>query len=159
MLTQNNKCTQIHKHLQRFSKNFLFYFQNSRPLEVLRSFYTSLLNHTAHVFFISEQIQVYSDSNCPEPGLYNNAKSLGSEMQSFMCSLLYTTRTLQCDSDEDDTFDVSTEQILNEEFSDHSVCSRREFRDCQTIRSTVDLLRELNNYLQNTVLDNSDCWK
>ena len=121
-----------------------FYFQNGSPLEGLRSFYIPLLNHTAYVFFISEQTKVYShDHTCTNPGLYENSKSLATEMQTVMCAFRYCMANLADDDEEEDMVETSTNQILSEELSDHSECSKRAFRDCQTIRSTVEYLREL----------------
>lgn len=154
----NNEKLMLNSIRQGFYKRNLLYIflllQDSSPLDVLRLFYTSLLNHTAHVYFISEQIERHSqDETCNSPGFSNNAKSLASEMRGLMCALRLCTLTLEKESDEDDSFKDSTDQILNEELTDQPLCSRRSVRDCQTVGSTVTLLRELSSYLQNTVLD------
>ncbi|GFY42132.1 uncharacterized protein TNIN_781 [Trichonephila inaurata madagascariensis] len=48
---------------------------NSTPAEVLRMFYTSLLNHTAHVYFLSAQLERYAGEMCNSEGLPENARA------------------------------------------------------------------------------------
>ncbi|XP_035216075.1 uncharacterized protein LOC118189565 isoform X2 [Stegodyphus dumicola] len=128
---------------------------SSETKEVLLAFYTSLLNHTAHVYFMSDQMQQHSsDETCNSADLATSAKSLASHMRELMCVLRLCTLALQDEPDEDDDFhfEESTSQILNEQLIDQPLCSRRSVRDCQTVGSTVTLLREFSSYLQKTRL-------
>lgn len=126
---------------------------NKHSYEVLRLFYPSLLHHTARIYFILEQLRSYSsDSTCHNEGLSTSAKSLASDMRQLICDLRVSTLVLEQKSDKKDPFNDATDLILNEQFEDQPICSKRLLRDCQTIRSTETLLEQLSNYLQNNVI-------
>ncbi|XP_015914695.1 uncharacterized protein [Parasteatoda tepidariorum] len=128
---------------------------NTDPIEVLRMFYTSLLNHTAHVYFICEQLQKHpSDESCNTADLLVSAKSLSAHMRELMCILRFSLIAIpeEVDEENDSYLSDSTSQILNEMLMDQPLCSRRSVRDCQTMTSTVKLLTELTTYLQGTEL-------
>ncbi|KAG8190410.1 hypothetical protein JTE90_022052 [Oedothorax gibbosus] len=122
---------------------------NDKPLDVLREFYASLLNHTAHVYFISEQLSRYSGQSCYNDSLHRAANSLSSNMLELMCILRFSMLTLhEEDVLQDDIFNDLTTQLLNEPLMDLPVCARRQWRDCTTVYSTVTLLSEMTSYLR-----------
>ncbi|GFU41699.1 uncharacterized protein NPIL_665091 [Nephila pilipes] len=131
---------------------------NNPPSDVLRMFYTSLLNHTAHVYFLSEQLERYAGETCNSEGLPESARTLAQNLRQLMCVLRLSILTLkdQTDKEDDSYFMDSTSQILNELVMDQPMCSRRSVRDCQTIYSTVTLLTEMTSYLQSNSYFNDE---
>lgn len=122
---------------------------------MLRDFYASLLNHTAHVYFISEQLSRYSGQTCyGDASLLRAADSLSANMLELMCVLRFCMLTLPEDEGQygDDVFRDLTTQMLGEPLMDLPVCARRQLRDCTTVYSTVTLLTEMTSYLRDRVL-------
>ncbi|GIX93460.1 hypothetical protein CDAR_408911 [Caerostris darwini] len=128
---------------------------NRDPVDVFRMYYTSVLNHTAHVYFIPEQHEKYAAEACSSDGLPLSAKTLGSNMRELLCILRLCIMSMKSQDDDDDSnsyFTDSISQILNELLMDQPLCSRRSVRDCQTVYSTVTLMTEMATYLQSKVI-------
>ncbi|XP_054714567.1 uncharacterized protein LOC129224175 [Uloborus diversus] len=136
---------------------------NKEPVEILPLFYTSLLNHTAHMYFISDSLQQHaSDGSCNNPELVTSAKSLATNMRALMCLLRFFSAVLEATESAAPTTDLyaeSTQQILDEELVDQPVCSLRLVRDCQTVGSSETLLRRLSDYLERKGVLQVSPWK
>ncbi|GIY74170.1 hypothetical protein CEXT_190821 [Caerostris extrusa] len=109
---------------------------NRDPVDVFRMYYTSVLNHTAHVYFIPEQHEKYADEACSSDGLPLSAKTLGSNMRELLCILRLCIMSMKSQDDDDDSnsyFTDSISQILNELLMDQpfvlqEICQR--LSDC-----------------------------
>lgn len=124
------------------------YFQNDTTVEAIRLFYTSLVNRTAYVFFISEQIENLT-SYCSLDTALNEAEKLASQMQAVMCSFRKLAIALQGSAN--DSMKDAHKQIFNEEFIDISMCSRLIFNTCFILQNSQKLLTELLSYLRTMV--------
>lgn len=124
---------------------FFLYFQNNTTVEVVRLFYTSLVNHTAYVFFISEQIHKYS-RRCSWDIALNRARSLASKLQVLMCS--FRNSAIALPGGTNDLLKDAHKQIFNEELTDISICSREIFNVCLTLQNSLKILTELLSYLR-----------
>lgn len=117
-------------------------------VEALREFYTSLINHTAHTYFLLEQLDRHSsDADCASTKNFDFAKkarTLASHMRQLMCSIRVGSGALGSSSG----FDGSTTQILEEELVNQPLCSRRTVRDCQTAISTNSLVETFSAYIR-----------
>lgn len=115
-------------------------------MEVVRLFYTSLVNHTAYVFFISEQIEEYS-TPCLWDTTLNDAVYLADRMRKLMC--LFRNFAIGLPTSTNDSLKDAHKQIFNKELplAEISSCSRKISYACSVLRSSLRIITELGSYL------------
>lgn len=113
-------------------------------MEVVRLFYTSLVNHTAYVFFISEQIEEYS-TRCLWDSTLNGAEDLAYRMQKLMC--YFRNFAIGLPTSTNDSLKDAHKQIFNKELTDTSSCSRKILYACRVLQNSLRIITELGSYL------------
>lgn len=127
------------------NKKVFFSFQNNFTVEVIHLFYTSLVNNTADVFFLSEQIEKEWTDKCQLDSIFNEVKNLISQMKAAMCFFRQLAVTLT--GRDDDSMIDAHKQVFNDELVDLADCSRLVYKTCRTLQSVLKNLIELKSYL------------
>ena len=127
--------------------------------------YTSLINQTAHTFYIWKSQQNYIRHNCSVhravdvPLSEHNPRNHSKLLANHYWTIAINLRDLMCIFNQvSNAFNIdlkrseATERVISHTITDTTICSRKAVLDCQILKSSIVLLENMSDFLRDQTL-------